>query len=42
MVTPKHVIVFEVNINGLTFFKPESLAVTKVSFILDIMYQCDL
>ena len=37
---PKHIIVLKVNENGLT--KSESLAVTKASFIVEIICQGDL
>ena len=42
MVTPKHITVFKSSINGLTLYKPESLAETKVSFLVEIIYHCDL
>ena len=42
MVTPKYIIVFKVSINGLTIYKSESLAVTNLSFIVEMMYQSDL
>ena len=40
MVTPKHIIVLKVSENDLT--KSEGLAVTKVSFIVEIICQGDL
>ena len=42
MVTPKHKIALKISVNGLTLYKSESLAVIKVSFIVDIIYQSDL
>ena len=42
MVTPKHIIVLKVTINGLKLYQPESLAVTKVTFIVETIYQCVL
>ena len=33
MVTPKHITVLKVSINGLTLQKLEGLAITKVSFM---------
>ena len=42
MVTPKHIIVLNVSIYGLTLFKLENLVVTIVSFIVEIIYQSDL
>ena len=42
MVTPKYIIVLKVSINGLTPYKPESLTITKVSFIVEIINQSDL
>ena len=35
MLTPKHITVPKVTINGLALYKPESLAVTKVYFIVE-------
>ena len=37
MVTSKHIMVPRVSINGLTLNKPESLEVTKVYFIVEIV-----
>ena len=42
MFTPKHRIVLKVSINDLPLVKPGSLVETKVSFIVEIIYQCDL
>ena len=42
MVTQKHIIVRKVSINGLTLGNSESLVVTKVSFIVEIIYHSDL
>ena len=42
MVTPKNTVVLKVSINGLTLYKLEILGVTKVSFIVEILYQSDL
>ena len=42
MVIPKHIIVLKVSVNVFTLYKSESLAVTKVSFIVEIIYQSDL
>ena len=42
MVTPKHMIVLKVSINGLTLYKQENLAVTKVTLIVEKIYQCVL
>ena len=41
MVTPKHITALKASINGLALYKPESLT-EKVSFIIEIIYQCDL
>ena len=42
MVIPKHIIILKVSIIGLKLYKEESLAVTKVSLIVEIIYQSDL
>ena len=42
MVISKHIIVLKVSVNGLTLYKSVSLAVTKVSFIVEIIYESDL
>ena len=42
MLTPKHIIVLKVSINRLTVYMSEILAVTKVSFIVEIIYHSDL
>ena len=41
MVATEHIIVLKVSINGLTLYKSESLAVTKVFIIVEIIYQSD-
>ena len=41
MVTPKYIIVLKASVNGLTLYKLESLAETKVSFIVETIYQYD-
>ena len=42
MVTQKHLIVLKISINDLTLHRSESLAVTKVSFTVEIIYQSDI
>ena len=42
MVTPKHMIVLKLSMNYLTIYKPDTLAVTKLSFMVEIIYQSDL
>ena len=41
MVTLKHITLLKASINGLTLYKREGLA-EKISFIVEIIYQCDL
>ena len=42
MVTAKHIIALKVSINDLTLYKPENVAATKVSLIVEIIYQSNL
>ena len=41
MVIPTHIIILKVSKNGLALYKSDNLAVTKVSFIVEIICQSD-